>query len=347
MNCNQNTRNILCLGVLFSLLVNTALAEIYPSTSSYPSGYNGLQLDYDVSGVSRGTPSDQGTVCQYINGTVTGNPVALAGTAINTGSAEVTLTLTISPSGAGETQTREIKWSGGGNQSFNMSYTLPDLASGLQWSIVERGCFGNLECRSVIVSGTASRVPNLDPNFTCTPTTIGAGGTFSCTDQTVGDTPSAWKWELYAPTSNIPWYESTEQNPKFSMSLSSCITFSVKLTVTKWGVSASKQQDAYLTACPGSPVSNQTVKLGSGRVKGSNYIVSGTCPLGSSKIRYCIGTCPVESKIKSISVKTTAKSFSLKLPKSKFKKNKATAVSASANAGGTWTSWATKNYKLR
>lgn len=165
----------LALGLVLVFLCVPAHAVVFPDSMT---DFNGLSIDYMVSGASIDSSSESGDFnwWKHLSGKVTGKTVTFSGTvhgvntkgksgdwsstttvgvSINAGSqhAEQTIHSTDDPATEGKTWTKP----------FKVTINVPNDAKTVTMSVGESGSYGNGEVRGLGVDGTFTN-PSYDPN---------------------------------------------------------------------------------------------------------------------------------------------------------------------------------------
>ncbi len=191
---NGILNNLLIFILLLTIMTVPVKAKFFPDQP-----FNGLQIDYSISGATLGVPIDTGgfTTSREIDGMITGDTLTISGIAKAEWGFGATLDVTLHVEGQEDVTFHEEKFPAEGlakdpmSQEFSLSLPIPPEANNASFSIYIEGNY-NAGSRGLIISGTLEKPMHTTPKPTVTRIREDSSETGPCTTF----------WGPFEPTGN-------------------------------------------------------------------------------------------------------------------------------------------------
>ncbi len=188
------------LPLLVSFLFFLSCVSVIAASGTFPNDpFNGLQINYSISGASLGVPEDtyDYTTSRRFTGFFSGGNLVVQGSVTAEWGYYADLSVSVQAGGASDSYQKRVELKT--SESFNVSVAIPQDAESAAFSITLIGSY-NAGSRTLVVSGTLSYSDNLPPevSLSYSPSGIVAGVPVSFTAAAIdpdGDVLS-FKWYL-------------------------------------------------------------------------------------------------------------------------------------------------------
>lgn len=239
-------------------LAGTAYAQLYPEGKG---GFNGLSINYSVTGADLGTPTDVGdftTYRDYKSGRLAGSRVNITGTANNEWGATVSLSVFITDNRSGRKDSFSFTMAGTTtSKDFSVGLDIYQDTTDVSFRITESASYGNGESRGLWVGGSLTKGSTLTAEFSATPLSGNSPLIVEFSDMSTGGTVTSWRWEILGTD-----FISTAKNfkVKFTNPGPDVWKVSVQLTVSTGGLTATKTKNDYIVVFPAQPILDDKTK---------------------------------------------------------------------------------------
>lgn len=325
---------IFAFGVLTLFITNITppvAAEIFPV-----GGFNGLQIDYNISGANLGTPTDVWdftTSREFKNGKLTGSTLTISGSAISGGGPTVNVSASVRDNNSSRSDSfSKTMTPADQSQAFSLNLDVYQDTIDVSFSIYMSAHFGNGETRGLTVSGHVTKEASLTCDFSAVPLSGPSPLRVELHDMSTGMAVTKWLWQVGGTS-----WTSSVKNPVVVLTTTNSNGWEADVTLTAYAgnLSCTKTKQKYIYVSPDTVKPKISMSASATRIIGKKVRVSGTASDsgGIKQIVYCTNKCPTGSH--KVARGTARWNFSL--PLSLFKKGKRVKVYIWAqDTSGNW-----------